>query len=195
MRITTALILAALMSGLGCGDADRTPETDRASEPEAAAAHDPTAAMPDDEVHGTAGAMPQDEAHGGAMGGGQSAMALNTEIRLDPTVADAWSGIRVRLEAIDSGEGRSFDVGLGETAPLGDSGISLTAKLFIPDFVMDQDGITSRSAVPTNPAARVIITESGKEPYEGWLFAAMPEIHAYPHDRYKVLLEAGIPVR
>jgi hypothetical protein len=193
MRITAALILAALLSSLGCGDASRTPETDQPSEPETAAAHDPAAGMPDDDVHRMAGAMPQDEVHGGVMGGGQSGMALNTEIRLDPAVAGAWSGIRVRLETIDGGEGRSFDVNLGETVPLGDSGINLTAKLFIPDFVMDEGGISSRSPEPKNPAARVIITESGTEPYEGWLFAAMPEIHPYPHDRYQVLLEEGIP--
>ena len=191
MRLTMTLFLAALMAAFGCGDAHRAENGEHSPELESAQAHD--AEMPDDDVHRQAGAMPQDDPHAGAMGGDQSAMALNTEIRVDPAIENAWSGIRVRIEAIEGGQSQSFDVRLGETAALGDSGISLTAKLFIPDFVMDGGGITSRSANPVNPAARVIITESGKEPYEGWLFAAMPAIHAYPHDTYKVLLAEGIP--
>jgi hypothetical protein len=59
---------------------------------------------------------------------------------------------------------------------------------------MDDDGITSRSADANNPAAHVVITEEGVDDYEGWLFAAMPEIHPFPHARYQVLLVEGIPV-
>jgi hypothetical protein len=139
--------------------------------------------------------MPEDEAHAGLLGGTDHDMGVKTEIHLDPSVESAWSGIRVRLEEIDGGRSEFFEVPLGETSALGDSGIVLTAVLFIPDFVMDDDGITSRSADPANPAARVIITESGSDPFEGWLFAAMPAIHPYPHERFRVLLEAGIPAR
>ena len=42
---------------------------------------------------------------------------------------------------------------------------------------MDEGGIMSRSAETQNPAARVVITGDGAADYEGWLFAAMPEIH------------------
>ena len=59
-------------------------------------------------------------------------------------------------------------------------------------FVMDESGITSRSADPNNPAVRVVISENGAVDYEGWLFAAMPGIHPYPHERYRVLLIEGI---
>ena len=58
---------------------------------------------------------------------------------------------------------------------------------------MDESGITSRSTETHNPAARVVISEEGMADYEGWLFAAMPEIHPFPHDRYQVLLVEGIP--
>ena len=60
---------------------------------------------------------------------------------------------------------------------------------------MDDSGITSRGAEPTNPAVRVVITEAGQESYEGWLFATMPEIHPFPHDRYGVFLVEGIPTK
>jgi hypothetical protein len=138
--------------------------------------------MPDDEVHAVPG-----QASSGMMGG------LNTEISLDPEIAEAWAGIRVRVVGPDSEEGQIFDIPIGETKALGDSGLTLKAELFIPDFVMDEGGISSRSSETHNPAARVVITEPGTTDYEGWLFAAMPEIHPFPHQQYQVLLIEGIP--
>ena len=164
-----ALTIPFIFGGCGAG-----PET---AEPE-------VGAMPNDEVH--------ESAMGGGMGGGMMG-GLNTAINLDPEIADAWSGIRVHVVESETGEAQIFDVVLGEVVSLGDSGLTLSANAFVPDFVMDESGITSRSAETQNPAARVIITEEGMADYEGWLFAAMPEIHPFPHDRYQVLLVEGIP--
>jgi hypothetical protein len=106
---------------------------------------------------------------------------------------DEWAGIRLHVVDSETGDGQIIDVTLGETVALGDSGLTLSADTFVPDFVMDERGITSRSAETHNPAARVVITEEGKADYEGWLFAAMPEIHPFPHERCQVLLVEGIP--
>jgi len=164
ITLTLPLILA------GCGGASDIAETD-------------VQAMPDDDVHATA----MGESMGGMMGG------LNTDIRLDPEIAGAWSGIRVHVVDSETGDGQIIDVALGETVSLGDSELTLLADTFVPDFVMDEGGITSRSAETHNPAARVVISEEGMADYEGWLFAAMPEIHPFPHDRFQVLLIEGIP--
>jgi hypothetical protein len=139
--------------------------------------------------------MPDDDVHASAMGGPMGGMmgGLNTEIALDPEIAAAWSGIRVHVVDSETGQAEIFEIALGETVVLGDSGLTLTTDTFVPDFVMDETGITSRSAETQNPAARVVISEEGMVDYEGWLFAAMPEIHPYPHDRYQVLLTEGIP--
>jgi hypothetical protein len=170
MRYLLALALTFPLILAGCGAGSDPSETK-------------VQAMPDDDVHATA----MSESMGGMMGG------LNTDIDLDPEIAAAWSGIRVHVVALDTKEGQIFDVALGETVVLGDSGLNLTADTFVPDFVMDESGITSRSAETHNPAARVVITEEGAADYEGWLFAAMPEIHPFPHDRFQVLLVEGIP--
>jgi hypothetical protein len=140
-------------------------------------------------------AMPDDDVHANAMGGSMGGMmgGLNTEISLDPKIAAAWTGIRVHVVDSETGQAEIFDIALGETVVLGDSGLTLTTDIFIPDFVMDETGIASRSAETHNPAARVAISEEGMEDYEGWLFAAMPEIHPYPHERYQVLLVEGVP--
>ena len=118
-------------------------------------------AMPDDDLHRMAAEMPDDDVHTTAMaeGMGVGMSGLNTEINLDPSIVSAWSGIRVRV--IDGEETQHFDIGLGETVELGDTGLTLSAHTFIPDFVMDDDGITSRSPEANNPAARVVISEEG----------------------------------
>jgi hypothetical protein len=169
--ITLMLLLAA------CGGQPADEQSEVAT--------DAVAEMPNDDVHSQAmsGAM------GGPMGG------VNTEINLPPEIAAAWTGVRVRLIDSESGESALYDVPLGTATPLGDSGLILTARNFVPDFVMDESGITSRSADPGNPAVQVLVTEDGAEDYEGWLFAAMPGIHPYPHARYQVLLVEGIPAQ
>jgi hypothetical protein len=170
MRHLSAVMLTLSLILVGCGAGSDTAETE-------------VQAMPDDDVHAAA----MGESMGGMMGG------LNTEISLDPEIAGAWSGIRVHVVDSETGDGLIIDVVLGETVALGDTGLTLSADIFVPDFVMDETGITSRSAETHNPAARVVITEEGMADYQGWLFAAMPEIHPFPHDRFQVLLIEGIP--
>ena len=174
MRYLFAIALTLPLILTGCGAASDTAETD-------------IQAMPDDDVHATAMEGPTGGMMGGMMGG------LNTEIALDPEIAGAWSGIRVKVIDSETGDAQTIDIQLGETVGLGDSGLTLSADTFVPDFVMDEGGITSRSAETHNPAVRVVIAEEGVADYEGWLFAAMPEIHPFPHDRYQVLLVEGIP--
>jgi len=152
-------------------------------------------AAPDDDLHQLTAEMPADDVHSTAMGeamGGAMGSPLNTEITLAPEIAAAWSGIRLQVVESETGDAEAFDIHLGDTVELGGSGLTLTAVAFVPDFVMDEGGITSRSADPNNPAVRVIISEDGAVDYEGWLFAAMPGIHPYPHERYRVLLVEGI---
>ena len=144
-----------------------------------------TDGMPDDDVH--ARAMSE------AMGGSDHSMGINRQVNLPEEIRSAWRGVSIRVVDTTTGVAETFEVELGSTASLGNSGLSLLAETFIPAFVMDDGGITSSSAEPTNPAVHVVITEEAQEPYHGWLFATMPEIHPFPHDRYQVLLVEGIP--
>ena len=153
-------------------------------------------AAPDDDLHQMTAEMPADEVHSTAMGeamGGAMGSPLNTEITVAPEITAAWSGVRLQVVESETGDAQAFDIPLGDTVELGGSGLTLTAVAFVPDFVMDEGGITSRSADPNNPAVRVVISEAGAADYEGWLFAAMPGIHPYPHERYRVLLVEGVP--
>jgi len=141
--------------------------------------------MPDDDIHA--------EAMAAASGGADHSVGINRDINLPEHIRSQWTGAIIRLVDVNTGLTETVTVDLGSTVSLGNSGLSLTAETFIPAFVMDDSGITSSSAEPTNPAVEVVISEQGKDPYHGWLFATMPEIHPYPHDRYQVLLVEGIP--
>lgn len=166
-------VVVALMSFAlwGCGGGSPEPDPSSAREPMAAA-------------HGAT--------ESGPVGTHQS-MEINTDITVDPTVLEGFRAVRLTVIDSTSGESLELEAPIGEATVLGDTGLTVTPQVFIPDFVMDDTGISSRSAEPNNPAVRVRIEEAGAEPFEGWLFAELPEVHPFVHDRYRVLLAGGIP--
>jgi hypothetical protein len=121
-----------------------------------------------------------------------TAGGLDSEITVAPDMARAWRAVRLRVVDAESGGEQLFEVELGGAELLGESGLVISVEAFIPDFVMSEHGIGSRSAEPHNPAARVVISEDGVEDFRGWLFAAMPENFPYENPRYRVLLVEGV---
>lgn len=117
---------------------------------------------------------------------------MGAELRLEPEIAAGWRAVRIEIVDRDTGDEQVVEVPLGGADLLGDTGLVLSAETFVPDFIMDENGIRSRTHEPHNPAVRVVISEDGMEDYRGWLFAAMPETLAYPHPRYRVLLVEGV---
>ena len=136
---------------------------------------------------------PADEGPSNMMGGGDHDMGVNTDITMAEEVTAAWRGAIIQV-AGPEGEPQRYELPFGETIALGDTGLKATALVFVPDFVMGEDGISTRSAEAVNPALRLRVIEEGQPDYEGWLFAAMPEIHPFPHDTYSILLADGLPV-
>jgi hypothetical protein len=123
----------------------------------------------------------------------QHDMGINRDVNVAQDILDDWAAVKVRIVDGTTGSDQVVEIPIGQSEALGDSGLELEPVLFVPDFVMDTSGITSRSAEPNNPAVQVIIREAGKEDFKGWLFAAMPAIHPFPHDRYQVTLVEGVP--
>ena len=121
-----------------------------------------------------------------------SAGGFDRTVTLDPELQVAWRAVRILVSDREDGRRDEFEVPLGGAELLGHSGLVLTAETFVPDFVMDEHGIRSRSTDPANPAVRVRISEDGSADFEGWLFAAMPETLPFQHERYEVLLVEGI---
>ncbi len=180
-KLTWCAVVTLTIGIAACGGG-----TDRPADQSEAADITPVLeGMPDDDVHAKAMAA--------AGGGADHSMGINREVNLSDEIEHAWRGATIRVVDVTTGLTETIDVDLGSTVALGDSGLTLTAETFIPAFVMDDSGITSSSDEPGNPAVKVVIVEQGKDPYRGWLFANMPEIHPFPHNRYQVLLVEGIP--
>jgi hypothetical protein len=185
MRLVTVTIVLALICWSCAG---QQPESTPQPEADTQASH----AMPDDAIHAGLGeTAPAHEGMGGMMGGDHD-MGLNTDLSLDPAIRSAWEGGVVEV----AGEGMApiaVELRFGEPTALGETGLTAEALVFIPDFVMGDDGITSRSAEVGNTALQVRITEEGVDDYVGWLFGTMPSIHPYPHEKYTVVLVEGLP--
>jgi hypothetical protein len=177
------IALAMILPACGSKKAAKTVVQPAATAP----AHQASSQMPNDAMHqGMAGAMGTDSGH---------SMALNTKVSLPEAIRKAWTGVKIKVINTKTKKAEMFTVPIGSTKVLGNSGLKITVKSFVPDFVMGADGITSRSAESKNPAAQVVISDNGKPDFNGWLFAAMPNIHPYPHPLYRVVLAGGIPSR
>ena len=122
MRHLTIIISTALLATLGCGGSE-VPTTDEAETPS------PHQAMPKDDVHSAA----VGEVMGQAL---HETIRTNAEVSLDPDIADAWRAIRVRVVDLETGAESQQEIVIGEQAELGDSGLTLSARVFVPDFVM-----------------------------------------------------------
>jgi hypothetical protein len=187
MRSLLVGSIVCLVVGFGIGCADAPVETTQEAEPAAESinAHQTADDMPDDDVHS--------QSMGRMMGSPDHNMGINRTVTLSDEIRSAWKGVKIRLVDTAESDEQVFEIDLGATAELGDSGLTIAVDTFIPSFVMDQGGITSRSNEPDNPAVRAVITEEGSEPFEGWLFATMHDIHPFPHERYAVFLVEGVP--
>jgi hypothetical protein len=104
-------------------------------------------------------------------------------------VAAKWNAVVLEVTDKDTNERRNYTMTIGETAPLGDTGLNVYVEAFLPSFQMAGDVFTSSSPDLNNPAAKVTITdESGNELYNRWLFALYPATHPFDHPRYAVVL-------
>ena len=64
----------------------------------------------------------------------------------------------------------------GQSAAVGQTGLTLSLQRFEPDFIRDEAGlITSRSEELNNPAAQVNLSRAGEIILTGWVFARFPE--------------------
>ena len=113
---------------------------------------------------------------------------MDAALRLSKAVRDHWTGMKVGVIDLKARTETSFVVPAGQDFVLPGSGFTIRALALVPDFTLDNGVITSRSDEPRNPAAKVLITEEGRQLYRGWLFARFPEAQAFEHPRYAVRL-------
>ena len=116
--------------------------------------------------------------------------AVPSKIMVPDDVAAKWKAVVLEVTDKDTGKRIDYTVNIGETVPLGDTGLTVFVEAFLPAFQMAGDVFTSSSADLTNPAAKVEIkNEEGSLLHNRWLFAMYPATHPFEHPKYAVILK------
>ena len=119
---------------------------------------------------------------------------VQREIIIPKSVEGKWKAVKILVRDKSDEERNTMQtVELGSTFQLGNSGITVSAGEFFPNFVLDQSHYTSVDNTLGNPAIHLVITENGKELYNGWTFAKYPGLYAFEHKQYSLQLMDFIP--
>jgi hypothetical protein len=119
---------------------------------------------------------------------------VNRKIIVPKSVEGKWKAVKILVRDKSDEERNTMQtVELGSTFQLGDSGITVSAGEFFPNFVLDQASYTSMDNTLGNPAIHLVVTENGKELYNSWTFAKYPGLYAFEHARYSLQLMDFIP--
>ena len=113
-------------------------------------------------------------------------------VSIPPEVKGKWKAIKLTVLDKAKKTSKDFEAKIGEETPIPGTKLSIKAEDFVPSFVMQGMNVTSASNEPTNPAAKVVITEDGKEIFKGWLFQRFPSTHAFNHPEYAITLTGGV---
>ena len=140
---------------------------------------------------------PGDKGPAGQGAPGENKLALpqkgqEATVNIPADVKGKWKAIKITVEDKEKKGKKELTVNLGSEADLPGTDLKLKAVEFVPSFVMQGLNITSASNEANNPAAKVVITEGGKEVFKGWLFQKFPTTHAFSHPKYSVTLDGGV---
>lgn len=119
------------------------------------------------------------------------AMRTGRPVQLAAEISAQWPAVKLAVGPKD-GAGREIIVKVGEKQALADTGLTIEVIAFVPAFAMTAEAIVTKGSEPTNPAAQVIIRETGQDDWHGWLFAEMSDVHAFKHANHKVILLGGV---
>ncbi|HTO77673.1 MAG TPA: hypothetical protein VMQ61_16500 [Thermoanaerobaculia bacterium] len=175
-RAAAVLLMSAL--ALGCREKGR-PDPDVRM----AISHQPTS---ESETPETSGENPH------AAGQGQNAPRVPDRLEVPDAVKQAYSGVSLVWRDATTGKTGALSVPLGGSAELPGSGLTVAADVFLPAFTMSNEVITSSGIEPENPAARIRVSEGGKEIFSGWIFKRFPDVHPFTHPRFSLRLDGGV---
>ena len=116
--------------------------------------------------------------------------AVPSKIMVPEEIAAKWKAVVLEVTDKDTNERSDYTTNIGETAPLGSTGLTVFVEAFLPSFQMAGEVFTSSSPDLNNPAAKVRIADSADaELFNRWLFALYPATHPFDHPKYAVTLK------
>ena len=120
---------------------------------------------------------------------------VERQLMVPKTVEGKWKAVKILVrDKTDDELSEMKQVDMGQSFTLGGGAITVQAGPFLPNFVLTKGEVTSMGNDLKNPAVKLVITENGKEIYNGWTFAMYPGLYAFEHERYSLQLMDFIPV-
>ncbi len=121
-----------------------------------------------------------------------------TQVVVPESVKGKWSSAKIIVEDKASNTKQEYTVKLNSDFKIPNSNLKVHVGDFLPDFKMDGLNLTSGSNEPRNPALGIRVFENNKQIFPapgkqwGWLFAKVPSIHPFEHQKYAIFLKEGI---
>lgn len=123
---------------------------------------------------------------------GDMAKKEQKTVQVPDDVKKSWQKVRLVFADKSAKKTKDYTVDINSQFEIPGTGLKVAVGEFLPNFKMMGSTITSGSNEPANPAVRVEVFEKGQSVFKGWLFAKMPEIHPFEHNKYELILKEGI---
>jgi len=122
-----------------------------------------------------------------AMHSGKNLTKFDRPIRIPEEVQKTWKSATIDIVDKTSGKvAKEFKVKNGQTINYG--GLEIKVLYIVPHLVLD-NGYTSASNEPQNPAILVEVKENGKTIYAGPIYQKFPHMYNINHPRYEIILK------
>ena len=122
-----------------------------------------------------------------SMHSGKNLTKFDRPIRIPEEVQKTWKSATIDIVDKTSGKvAKEFKVHNGQTVNYG--GLEIKVLYIVPHLVLD-NGYTSASNEPQNPAILVEVKENGKVIYAGPIYQKFPHMYNINHPRYEIILK------
>ena len=117
---------------------------------------------------------------------------VDRKVIVPKEVAAKWKSVKLTIENKAAKSSKEYTIAVGAEQAVPNTTVKVKVHAFLPDFRMGEKDITSASDKPNNPAAQVLIQESGKPDQKIWLYSMHPAIHPFQHEKIGLKLNSGV---
>jgi len=117
---------------------------------------------------------------------------VDRKVVVPKDVKAAWPSVKLHIEDKSAKVAKDYTVAVGSELAVPNTKIKVKVLAFLPDFRMGDQDITSASNKPNNPAAQIVVQESGKEAWKGFIYSMHPGIHPFQHEKIAITLMGGV---
>lgn len=173
---------AALIMATGCGN-------EKKDQPKSAQETGAQAPAPAAQTEMPAGHSAPDAGQAANAGMPEhTGMKSQKVVKLSKEVLAKWNEVQLEITDGASKKKDKVTVKVGASAALKNPAFKLKVEAFVPDYMITEDSIVSRTNEADNPAVLVALLEGDKVVAKGWVFMSLPDFNSYTDQRFPVAL-------